>query len=106
MQRIFVDVKIRNFRNGGSEWYPAAMRGRRPKPTVLHLIDGTFRRDRHGHRIDAPGRPLGPKPSEISEEEQAKRKAELDAYRRALYGEAGPPDPGPRSGGKARRIRW
>lgn len=82
--------------------------GRRPIPTAILLAQGTYRPDRHGNRIDAPGQPMGPNqtPSELSEEEQAKRKAELDASRRALYGEAGPPDPGPRSGGKVKRIRW
>jgi len=29
-------------------------RGRPPKPTALHLLQGTFRRDRHGKRRDAP----------------------------------------------------
>jgi hypothetical protein len=30
------------------------MRGRKPKPTALHLLHGTFNRTRHGNRIDAP----------------------------------------------------
>jgi hypothetical protein len=85
------------------------MRGRRPKPTALHLIEATFRPSRHRGRIDAPGQPLGGNttPSEISAEEQAERKRELDAIRKALYGEGRDGiDPGPRSGGSARRIRW
>lgn len=30
------------------------MRGRPPKPMHLHLIQNTFRADRHGRRPDAP----------------------------------------------------
>jgi hypothetical protein len=85
------------------------MRGRRPTPTAILIARGTFRRDRHGSRIDAPGQPgdTRTRPSEISEAEQAERKRELDAMRKALYG--GGRDgsiPGPRSGGSAKRIRW
>jgi hypothetical protein len=85
------------------------MRGRKPKPTALHILHGTFRRHRHGNRIDAPAAtPTDPatKPSELGEAEQAERRRELDAMRARLYGSSGPPDPGPRSGGNARRIRW
>src|SRR5215469_10674690 len=32
----------------------AMRRGRPPKSTRLHLLHGTFRRDRHGQRADAP----------------------------------------------------
>jgi hypothetical protein len=87
--------------------YTFAMpRGRRPIPTAIHLARGTFRKSRHGDRIDAP-RPgdAHTTPIELSEAEQAKRRAELDAQRRAIYGE-NPPEPEPRSGGSARRIRW
>jgi hypothetical protein len=75
------------------------MRGRRPIPIAIHLARGTFRRDRHGDRIDAP-KPGDARttPSKIGEAEQATRKAEFDALR--------PPDPGPRPGGKVKRIRW
>jgi hypothetical protein len=80
------------------------MRGRRPLPTAVLIAKGTFRRDRHGDRIDAST--AATRPSEIGEAEQEQRKREIDAMRARLYGEAGPPDPGPRSGGSARRIRW
>jgi hypothetical protein len=33
-------------------WRPGA--GRRPKPTILHLLHGTWRRDRHGPRPTKP----------------------------------------------------
>lgn len=89
------------------------MRGRRPIPTALHLARGTFRKSRHGDRIDAPGQPAdvtrsARTPSELSEAEQVARRDEISEMRKALYGEAGPPDPGPRSGGAGtvRRIRW
>lgn len=36
------------------------MRGRKPKPTELHLLEGTFRPDRHGARPVAPGPGLFP----------------------------------------------
>jgi len=83
------------------------MRGRRPIPIAIHLARGTFRRDRHGDRIDAP-KPGDARttPSEIGEAKQATRKAEFDALRKALRGDTGPPDPGPRPGGKVKRIRW
>jgi hypothetical protein len=85
------------------------MRGRRPTPTAILLARGTFRQDRHGSRIDAPtpGELAAARmPSAISEAEQAARRDEIDAQRKAIYGEAGPSDPGPRSVGKARRIPW
>jgi hypothetical protein len=28
------------------------MRGRKPKPTILHILHGTWRRDRHGEKPD------------------------------------------------------
>jgi len=36
------------------------VRGRKPKPTALHLADGTYRPDRHGPRPLAPGPALFP----------------------------------------------
>lgn len=36
------------------------MRGRKPKPTALHVADGTYRADRHGPRPVAPGPTLFP----------------------------------------------
>lgn len=61
--------------------------GRPPKPTALHILDGTYRRDRHGKRIDAP-KPGEPQvaPDELSPEEQAQRQAELTKFFRQLYG--------------------
>ena len=84
------------------------MRGRRPTPTAILIARGTFCRDRHGSCIDAPGSAPAAEmtPSELTVDEQAKRKAEIEAQRKAIYGEAGPPDPGPRSGGSVKRIRW
>lgn len=86
------------------------MRGRPPKPTASHILHGTYRPHRHRNRIDAPGSEFtdATRPSEISEAEQAKRKREIDDMRARLYGEAGPPDPGPRSGGRGtvKRIPW
>jgi hypothetical protein len=82
--------------------------GRPPTPTAILIARGTYRKDRHGSRIDAPGSALTPAmtPSALSEAEQAERRRETDAMRARLYGSSGPPDPGPRSGGKVRRIRW
>jgi hypothetical protein len=54
------------------------MRGRRPKPTALHLLPGTFRKDRHGSRIDAP------KPQAVSE-------AENNVWKAILKLPVGPP---------------
>jgi hypothetical protein len=85
------------------------MRGRRPTPTAILIARGTYRADRHGSRIDAPGAltdAAATAPSQLSEEEIAARQREIMAQRAAIYGERGPPDPGPRSGGSARRIRW
>ena len=75
--------------------------GRPRKSLEQHLLHGTFNPTRHGARP----KPAATQPTEISEAEQAARRAEIEAQRRAIYGEH-PPDPGPRSGGSAKRIRW
>ena len=40
------------------------MRGRKPKPVALHVVEGTLRKSRHNELVDAPvvdGRPVMPK---------------------------------------------
>lgn len=45
--------------------------GPKPKPTQLHLLDGTFRKDRHRQRADftpLPGGKLPPPPDDLPDE--------------------------------------
>ena len=78
------------------------LRGPKPKGAAHAVMTGNYRPGRHGPRAKPAA---APQPSEISEAEQTARRAEIEAQRRAIYGEH-PLDPGPRSGGSARRIRW
>ncbi len=50
------------------------MRGRKRKPTALHVVGGTYRKDRHGDRLDnqAEAEPLGPCPSYFADNEIAR----------------------------------
>lgn len=79
------------------------LRGPKPMGATYHKMVGNYRPSVHG---PLPERTAAMVPSEISEDEQAERKREIDQMRARLYGESGPPDPGPRSGGSAKRIRW
>ena len=47
------------------------MRGRKRKPTALHVVGGTYRQDRHGDRCDnqVEAEPLGPCPSYLADNE-------------------------------------
>lgn len=91
-------------------------RGPKPRGAAYHQMVGNYRPRVHGPLSDgeAEGSDMGnpitlsgaTTPSELSEEADAARKRDIADFRRALYGEAGPPDPGPRSGGSAKRIRW
>jgi hypothetical protein len=60
-------------------------RGRPPKPTRLHLIAGTFRRDRHGRRPDAPRAPAEGELTPGQAELLAAMPKELPAAERAVY---------------------
>jgi hypothetical protein len=83
--------------------------GRPPTPTAILIARGTYRADRHANRIDAPGSVFTPEtqPSELSAEQQAERRREIDAMRQRLYGEGRDGiDAGPRSGGNVKRLRW
>jgi hypothetical protein len=64
------------------------MRGRRPIPTALHLMRGTFRWDRHGTRIDAPprrGRDASVDDDDLDPETE-RRQAELREQLRRIKG--------------------
>lgn len=74
------------------------LRGPRPRGAAHAKFMGYYRPSRHG---PLPEPRPGTTPIEVSEEEQAKRKAELEQQRRAIYGE-NPPDPG----SKAKRRAW
>jgi hypothetical protein len=61
------------------------MRGRKPIPTALHLLRGSFRWDRHGSRIDAPPRQRPPAPDD-DDPEVVRRKAEFAEQLRRIKG--------------------
>jgi hypothetical protein len=73
-----------------------AVRGRKPKPTALHILHGTFNRTCHGNRIDAPqnfGHRVGPDRAAqlsaacaLSPEEQAERQKEIAERMRRIKG--------------------
>jgi hypothetical protein len=67
------------------------MRGRRPIPTALHLMRGTFRWDRHGSRIDAPPRGSGGRivrapPAGEPDPEAERRQQEMIDWLRRIKG--------------------
>jgi hypothetical protein len=57
---------------------------------VLHLVHGTFRRDRHGDRIDAPPQNYGhrahPQQPQVDDAEAERRKAEAQAWLEKIKG--------------------
>jgi hypothetical protein len=57
------------------------MRGRKPKPTELHRIHGTFRKDRHG---GLPPLPQVVQHAELTPEQARQRAEEMERMRRAL----------------------
>jgi hypothetical protein len=63
------------------------MRGRKPKPTALHLAQGTWRPNRHGPKPTLPDLPPQMRPAELTEAELAERAEDLERRRRAILGE-------------------
>jgi hypothetical protein len=67
------------------------MRGRRPIPTAIHLLKGSFRWDRHGRRIDAPPRDgrtalLSRQPAAEPDPEAERRQQEMLDWLRRIKG--------------------
>ena len=60
------------------------MRGRKPKPTELHRIHGTYRRDRHG---ELPPLPKQVQRVELTPEQARERAEEIERTRRAILGD-------------------